>query len=254
MLSSPNPFKSRLHESGVLRGCWAGLCSTIATEVTANAGFDWVLIDMEHSPNELPGVIDQLRCFTGQKTEPIVRPPWNDAVIIKRLLDGGARSLLIPFVQSAEEARAAVAATRYPPDGIRGVTAVGRAAGYGRIKGYLGSAAEDICVIVQIETAPALERLEEIAAVPGVDGVFIGPSDLAASLGYLGNPQHEAVQAALRNAVERLTKAGKPAGSLGFVEEDARRYAQLGYRFLALSSDVALLRAGTDRLAALDFS
>ena len=179
----------------------------------------------------------------------IIRPAWNDAVLIKRCLDIGAQALLIPYVQSVEEAKAAVAATRYPPHGIRGVSVAARASRYGRVPGYLSKANSEICVLVQVETRASLDALEDIAAVDGVDGVFIGPSDLAASLGHLGNPQHADVQAAMKDAVERLTKVGMPAGILTGNEEEARRYIDWGYLFVAVGSDVGLLAKHADTLA-----
>jgi 4-hydroxy-2-oxoheptanedioate aldolase len=180
---------------------------------------------------------------------PIVRPAWNDVVMIKRMLDIGAPSLLIPYVQNAEEARRAVAATRYPPAGVRGVTASGRAARYGRVKDYLKMAHTELCLLLQVETGAALDQLEAIASVEGVDGIFIGPSDLAASLGHVGNPQHPEVQAALEDAVRRLTAIGKPAGILTANEDEARRYIGWGYLFVAVGSDLGLLARGADMLA-----
>ena len=180
---------------------------------------------------------------------PIVRPAWNDAVIIKRCLDIGAQTLLIPYVQNVEEAKAAVAATRYPPHGIRGVSVAARASRYGRVPGYLTKANDEICVLVQVETGQALAQIEAIAKVDGVDGVFIGPSDLAASLGHVGNPQHADVQAAMKNAVERLTAIGVPAGILTGNEDEARRYIDWGYLFVAVGSDVGLLAKNADALA-----
>ncbi len=172
---------------------------------------------------------------------PIIRPAWNDAVLAKRCLDIGAQTLLFPYVQNAEEAKRAVASTRYPPQGIRGVSVAARASRYGRTPGYLTKANDEICVLVQVETRTALDQLEAIAQVEGVDGVFIGPSDLAASLGHLGNPQHAEVQAAIEDAVTRLQKLGKPAGILTGNEEEARRYIEWGYLFVAVGADVGLL-------------
>jgi 4-hydroxy-2-oxoheptanedioate aldolase len=179
----------------------------------------------------------------------MVRPAWNDAVLVKRILDIGGMSLLFPYVQNPEEAKRAVAATRYPPEGVRGVTVVGRAARYGRVQGYLGKAAEEICVIVQVETGSALKQIEAIAKVDGIDGVFIGPSDLAASLGHLGNPQHAEVQTAMKDAVNRLKAIGKPAGILTGNEEEVRRYIDWGYQFVAVGADVAVLAKNADALA-----
>ena len=244
-----NRFKAALAGDDVLIGLWSTLCSNIVAEIVGDSGFDWILIDTEHSPNELPQVVSQLQALAPSPTAPIVRPAWNDAVLIKRLLDSGVNSLLIPFVQNAEEAQAAVAATRYPPAGIRGVTGSGRAARYGRVKAYLHSAADEIAVIVQIETGEALANLEAIAAVDGVDAVFIGPSDLSASLGHLGNPSHPEVQAALKQGVTQLVEMGKPAGILAFNRDDALRYIDWGVRFVAVGSDQSVLLKGTTSLA-----
>lgn len=245
-----NNFKAALTGDRPLFGLWSTLCSHIVAEAVADSGFDWILIDTEHSPNELPNVIMQMQAMATGTASPIVRPAWNDAVLIKRLLDSGVQSLLIPFVQNADEARAAVAATRYPPEGIRGVTGSGRAARYGRIKTYLHEAANELCVIVQIETQEALGHLAEIAAVPGVDAVFIGPSDLSASMGHLGNPKHEDVQAAIRDGLSQLKAMGKPAGILAFNPDDARRYIEWGATFVAVGSDLSVLVKGTTALAA----
>lgn len=244
-----NQFKAGLASGAVQIGLWSTLGSNVVAEVVADSGFDWILIDTEHSPNELPDVLMQMQAMATGTASPIVRPAWNDPVLIKRLLDIGAQSLLIPFVQNAEEAVAAVAATRYPPEGIRGVTGIGRGARYGRVKDYLHKASDEIAVIVQIETGQALQQIEAIAAVPGVDAVFIGPSDLSASLGHIGNPSHEVVQAALKRAVDTLNAMQKPAGILAFNPDDARRYMAWGYRFVAVGADLTILLKGADNLA-----
>lgn len=239
-----NQFKAGLAAGELQIGLWSTLGSNIVAEIIGESGVDWVLIDTEHSPNELPMVIAQMQAMSSGSASPIVRPAWNDPVLIKRLLDSGVNSLLIPFVQNGEEATAAVAATRYPPEGIRGVTGSGRAARYGRVKNYLHEAANEICVIVQIETGEALSNLKEIASVPGIDAVFVGPSDLSASLGHLGNPSHPDAQAALKSAVDQLNELGKPAGILAFNPDDAKRYIDWGYRFVAIGSDQSALIKG----------
>jgi len=180
---------------------------------------------------------------------PIVRPAWNDAVLAKRCLDIGAQTLLFPYVQNVEEAKRAVASMRYPPEGIRGVAVAARASRYGRTPGYLTKANGEMCVLVQVETRSALDQLEAIAQVDGVDGVFIGPSDLSASLGHLGNPQHAESQAAMKDAVRRLKAIGKPAGILSGNEEEIRRYIDWGYQFVAVGADVGLLARHADALA-----
>ncbi len=244
-----NAFKAGLRAKTLQIGLWQSLCSNIAAEICSDSGFDWLLLDTEHSPNEIPDLLSQLQAIEKGTATPIIRPAWNDAVLIKRCLDIGAQTLLVPYVQSVEEAKAAVAATRYPPQGIRGVSVAARASRYGRVPGYLTKANEEICVLVQVETRQSLDAIEAIAKVEGVDGVFIGPSDLAASLGHLGNPQHADVQAAMKDAVERLTKVGKPAGILTGNEDEARRYIDWGYLFVAVGSDVGLLAKSADTLA-----
>ena len=244
-----NAFKAGLAAGRLQIGLWSSLCSNIVAEIVGDSGFDWILLDTEHSPNELPDLVSQMQALARGTATPIVRPAWNDSVLIKRILDAGAQSLLIPFVQNTEEAKAAVAATRYPPQGIRGITTSGRAARYGRVPDYLKQAPHQICVLVQVETASALAEIEAIASVEGVDGVFIGPSDLSASLGHLGHAGHPEVQAAIKDAVTRLTKLGVPAGILTPNQEDARRYIEWGYRFVAVGSDLGLLAKNADALA-----
>jgi 4-hydroxy-2-oxoheptanedioate aldolase len=244
-----NAFKAALAAGQLQIGLWSSLGSAVAAEIVGDCGFDWILFDTEHSPNEVPVLLAQLQASQKGTATPVVRPAWNDMVLIKRCLDIGAQTLLLPYVQNAEEAKAAVRATRYPPDGVRGVATSSRASRYGRVPGYLQKANSEICVLVQAETRVALDQLEAIAAVPGVDGVFIGPADLAASLGHIGNPQHADVQAALKDAVTRLKKAGKPAGILTANEEEARRYIDWGYLFVAVGADVGLLSKNAEALA-----
>jgi len=194
-------------------------------------------------------VVDQLRTLEAfPATTPIVRPAWNDIVLIKRILDLGVQTLLVPYVQTAEEARRAVAATRYPPEGVRGIAATIRANRYGRIKDYHAQASREICVLVQLETRRALSELEAIAAVDGVDGLFIGPSDLAGDLGYLGNNRHPEAVAVFAEACARAKKVGKPIGILAPVEEDARRYLEMGFTYVAVGSDIGVLRNAAEAL------
>lgn len=247
----PNRFKTALAAGQHQIGLWSSLCSNIATEIIAGSGFDWIVLDTEHAPNEVPGLLTQLQAMAASETEPVVRVAWNDAVIIKRVLDIGARSLLIPFVQNAQEAHAAVAATRYPPRGIRGVSVGPRANRYGRVPGYHHVAHESVCVIVQIETGAACEQIEAIAAVEGVDGIFIGPSDLAADLGHLANPKHPDVQAAIASACARIRAAGKGAGMLTGDPEEALRYLTNGFTFVAMGSDAGVLANATAKLATM---
>jgi 4-hydroxy-2-oxoheptanedioate aldolase len=244
-----NPFKQAIAARKRQIGLWSSLAGTISTEIIAHSGFDWIVIDMEHAPNDLPQVVAQLQAMATGTATPVVRPPWNDFVTIKRVLDGGAQTLVIPYVQNRAEAEAAVAAIRYPPHGIRGVAAGARGSNFGRVPNYLVKAEADLCLIVQVETAEAMSVLEEIVGVEGVDGVFIGPADLAASMGHLGNPGAEPVQAAIREAAQRILKAGKSPGILSTVEADARRYLDWGYVFVAVGVDAALLAKNADALA-----
>lgn len=246
----PNRFKAALLKGQPQVGLWSSLCSNIVAEIIGGSGFDWIVIDTEHAPNEVPGLLSQLQAMVNGTAEPVVRCAWNDAVLMKRILDIGARSLLVPFVQNAEEAGRAVAATRYPPLGIRGVSVAPRANLYGRIPNYHGRAHEDICVLVQVETAAAVNEIESIAAVDGVDGIFIGPSDLAADLGHLGNPGHPEVQAAIARAGARIRAAGKAAGILTSDPAAAARYFESGFTFVAAGSDAGVLARGAAWLAA----
>ncbi len=245
-----NEFKHALAEGRLQIGLWSQLCTALSAEVLGGAGFDWILIDTEHAPNEVPSVLLQLQAMNGARTSAVVRVGWNDAVQIKRMLDIGAQSLLIPYVQTVEEAERAVAACRYPPAGIRGVATCHRANRYGRVADYHAQAAGETCVLVQIETRTGLDSIEGIAASDGVDGLFFGPSDLAASLGYLGQPNHPEVQAAISEGMRRCRDAGKPAGILTAVEADVRRFIEEGFRFVAVGSDIALLARQAEALAA----
>jgi 4-hydroxy-2-oxoheptanedioate aldolase len=244
-----NAFKHAIAQGRLQVGLWSSLASNIAADIVSDSGFDWILLDTEHSPNEIPDVLGQLQAAERGSASLIVRPAWNDAVLIKRVLDIGAQSVLVPYVQNVEEARRAVAAVRYPTAGIRGVAAAARASRYGRIPDYLKKADAEICLLVQVETRTALDQLEAIAGVEGVDGVFIGPSDLSASFGHIGNPQHPEMQKLLQDSVDRLKKVGKAAGILTTNEEEARRYIGWGYTFVAVGSDVGLLARGADALA-----
>jgi 4-hydroxy-2-oxoheptanedioate aldolase len=245
-----NTFKAALLEGKRQIGLWSALCSNIAAEIIAGAGFDWIVIDTEHAPNEVPGVLAQLQAMSLGTAEPVVRCAWNDAVLIKRILDIGGRTLLVPFVQNRDEAHRAVTATRYPPRGIRGFSAAPRASRFGRIPSYHQNAHEEACVLVQIETQAGLTELEAIAAVDGVDGIFIGPGDLSAALGHLGNPDHSEVQKVIADACFRCRAAGKPVGILTPDTEQAIRYLESGFTFVAVGSDVGLLARSAEKLAA----
>jgi len=243
-----NTFKRRLKAGETLIGLWAQSGHAVVTEVVADAGFDWLLVDGEHAPLEVPTIVDQLRVIEPTGTPAIVRPAWNDPVILKRVLDTGVQTLLVPYVQSAEEARRAVASSRYPPSGVRGVAATIRANRYGRMPDYHRRANDEMCVLVQLETGEAVARLEEIAGVDGVDGVFIGPSDLAASLGHLGHNAHPEVRALIADACRRARAAGVPIGILAPLEADARAFLHMGFQYVAVGSDIGVLRVAADAL------
>jgi 4-hydroxy-2-oxoheptanedioate aldolase len=245
-----NTFKSALAQRQSQIGLWLGLANGYAAEMLAGAGFDWLLIDAEHAPNTLDSVLAQLQALAPYPVHPVVRCGSNDAVEIKRLLDIGTRNLLVPMVQDAGQAAAAVAATRYPPQGIRGVgAALARASHWNRTPDYLGQANAQMCVLVQVETAAAMAEIEAICAVDGVDGVFIGPSDLAADMGHLGNPGHPDVQRAVEDGISRIIACGRAAGILIADEALARRYIELGTTFTAVGVDITVLARGTEALA-----
>ncbi|MEN2977056.1 HpcH/HpaI aldolase/citrate lyase family protein [Tistrella bauzanensis] len=244
MQAPRNTFKRRLAAGEVLNGFWLSLASPVASEALSLAGFDWLLFDGEHAPVDVAGIQPLLQAAATGTAAAVVRPAWNDKVLIKRLLDIGAQTLLVPFVQTADEAAAAVSASRYPPHGVRGVAGATRASRYGLTDDYFAVANQEICVLVQVETGEALARLEEIAAVEGVDGVFIGPSDLAASMGHLGRPGHPEVQQALEDAARRIAATGKAPGILATNAADARRYLGWGYRFVAAGVDLGVMVGG----------
>ncbi len=246
----PNSFKRALKAAKPQIGLWSSLSSNYTVEVIAGAGFDWILLDMEHSPNDLESLMAQLQAAAPYPTSPVVRVPWNDMVAIKRVLDVGAQSILVPYVSTPEEAKNAVAYTRYPPAGVRGVAGTTRATRFGRVQGYAKKAHEEICVLVQVETKQALDNIEGICAVEGVDGVFIGPADLHASLGYTGETANPAVMPLMEEAMRRIRKAGKAPGYLSGVESDAKKMLAAGGLFVAVGADVGLLARGAEALRA----
>lgn len=236
-----NPFKAALKAGRPQFGIWCSIPGSAHAEAMASCGFDWMLIDTEHSAMDHTTVLAMLQGAAAWPTHPVVRPGWNDATEIKRILDLGAQSLLVPYVQTAEEAARAVAAVRYAPQGMRGVAGTTRASRFGLIRDYVARANAEICLLVQAETAEALARIEEIAAVDGVDGVLIGPSDLAASMGLPGQPAHPEVKAATLDAIARLRKAGMPAGILTFDAGFLDEAVAAGTLFTAVEGDTSLL-------------
>jgi 4-hydroxy-2-oxoheptanedioate aldolase len=244
-----NSFKRAIKSGQSQIGLWSSLASHVTVEVLAGAGFDWLLLDTEHAANDVPMVLSQLQAAMGGTAHPIVRPPWNDAVMIKRFLDVGVQTFLVPYVQNAREAEQAVAATRYPPRGVRGFAVATRASRFGRIKNYHTDCEAEICVLVQVETRTAVSNLEAIAAVDGVDGIFIGPGDLSADLGHVGNPGHPEVQAVIADTIKRIIVSGRAAGILTGDETLARHYIELGCVFTAVGADIGILARGAEQLA-----
>jgi 4-hydroxy-2-oxoheptanedioate aldolase len=245
-----NPFKRALRAGKAQIGLWSSLSSNYSVEVLAGAGFDWLLLDTEHSPNDLESLLTQLQAAAPYPTHPVVRVPWNDMVVMKRVLDIGAQSLLVPYVSTAAEAAAAVSYIRYPPAGVRGVAGTTRASRFGRVKDYATRAHEEICLLVQLETQRALDELEAICAVEGVDGVFIGPADLHASLGHTGEIANPEVKPLIDDAIRRIRKCGKAPGILTPSETDARHWLECGALFVAVGADVGILARGAEALAA----
>jgi 4-hydroxy-2-oxoheptanedioate aldolase len=245
-----NAFKRALQAARPQIGLWSSLSSNYTVEVIAGAGFDWILLDTEHSPNDLENLLTQLQAAAPYPSHPVVRVPWNDMVTIKRVLDIGAQSLLIPYVSTKEEAASAVSFTRYPPAGVRGVAGTTRATRFGRVRDYAQRAHDELCLLVQVETQAALDNLEAICAVEGVDGVFIGPADLHASLGHPGEIANPKVKPLIDAALRRIRKAGKAPGILTPNEADARHWLECGALFVAVGADVGILARGAEALAA----
>ena len=245
----PNTFKAALAANQVQIGCWSALANPFTTEVLGLAGFDWILLDGEHAPNDVLSFVPQLMALKGSSSASVVRVPTNDPVVIKRLLDIGFYNFLIPFVETEAEAALAVAATRYPPEGIRGVSVSHRANMFGTVPDYFAQSNKNISIMVQIESQPGVDNLDAILTTDGVDAVFVGPSDLAASLGYLGNAAHPEVQRVIQHIFARAKAQGKPAGILAPVEVDARRYLEWGATVIAVGSDLGVFRAATQKLA-----
>ncbi|MCI4665981.1 MAG: aldolase/citrate lyase family protein [Neomegalonema sp.] len=239
-----NPFKAAIIEGRRQLGLWLTINDAAIAEMLAGCGYDWILIDLEHSSIEPASAPGLLQAMAPYPVHPIVRPASLDPTEIKRLLDRGVQSILVPFVQSVEDAQRAAAAVAYPPDGMRGLAGLTRATRYGAVEDYHRRAREEICLIIQIETRAALDQLEAIAAVPGVDAVFVGPADLAASMGHVGNPSHPDVTAACVDAMARLAAIGKPSGFLTLDEAVTKAIIDAGCVFPAVDVDLAILRKG----------
>lgn len=250
MPAPKNLFKAALRDGRPQIGLWLNTGEPLLAELAGTAGFDWLVIDAEHGPNDLRSIIGQLQALSASPAEAVVRPPMGEPWMIKRLLDAGARTLLVPMVDSAEQARALVQAVRYPPHGIRGVgAAVARASAFNTITDYADTAADEICLLVQVETKAAVADLENIAAVEGVDGIFIGPADLSADMGYIGRIEAPEVQEVIERAIGTITASGKAAGILTFNEALNLRYIDLGARFVAVGADIAEFAGVLQRLA-----
>ncbi|MEA1015744.1 4-hydroxy-2-oxoheptanedioate aldolase [Sphingosinicella sp. LY1275] len=246
-----NSFKIAIRQGQVQIGFWQALANPYTAEICAGAGFDWLLLDAEHGPNDLPLILSQLQAMNGSGAEPVVRLPVADTVLVKQYLDIGARTLLLPMIETAEQARSVVQAARYPPHGLRGVgSAISRGSRWNRIPNYLQKAEEDLCLLLQVESRKALDNLKEIASVEGVDGIFIGPSDLAADMGHLGNPGHAEVKSAISRGIRSLKRLGRPSGLLIADEALARAFIEEGASFVAVGTDVTVLARGAEALAA----
>lgn len=253
-----NTFKKALLNPTPQIGLWVGLANGYVAEIIAGTGFDWLLIDGEHAPNDVRSVLEQLQGLSSawsaqdeaERSQPVVRVPVGDTALIKQFLDIGAQTLLVPMVDTPEQAAQLVQATRYPPDGIRGMgSALARASRWQSYSQYIHEANDQICLLVQAETALAMKNLDEIAATPGIDGVFIGPADLSASMGHSGNPGHPEVQAAIEDGIARILKAGKAPGILSTTPDQANKWLDAGARFVAVGVDTMLLTAACSQLA-----
>jgi 4-hydroxy-2-oxoheptanedioate aldolase len=247
-----NRFKARLRNPNErMVGLWLQVPSSITAEALAYSGYDWLLIDAEHAPNDVPTILPQLQAIAAGNSAPIVRPAWNDFIMIKRLLDIGVQNFLVPFVQNGDEAAQAARAVRYPPEGIRGVASCHRGNRYGHVPDYLKRANDEVCMIVQVESGASVNRIREIAATPGIDAVFVGPSDLAADLGHIGNPAHPEVQSAIEEVLGHSRTANVPAGIFALSAEDARKRFDAGFRFASIGADLSSMIKACENLLAV---
>ncbi|MDX1743489.1 MAG: HpcH/HpaI aldolase/citrate lyase family protein [Ruegeria sp.] len=251
MPAAKNAFKQALTHGNRLIGCWSSFGEAVTAEIMGSAGFDWLVIDGEHAPNDIRSIRDQLMALAASPTHPVVRVPVGDTALIKMVLDLGAQTVLVPMVNSAEQARELVRACRYPPEGVRGVGAAAtRASGYGSVTDYVKSADDQICLLVQVENRAGMAALDEILLVDGVDGVFIGPADLSTDMGFQGKSDAPEVQAAIADAITRIRAAGKAPGILGTNDAARQAYMEMGAQFLAVGIDVLLLAQAARALAA----
>ncbi|MDQ0137682.1 4-hydroxy-2-oxoheptanedioate aldolase [Neorhizobium galegae] len=249
MPAPKNTFKQALRDGQSQIGLWQALANPYTAEICAGAGYDWLLLDAEHAPNDIPLLVSQLQALKGSGSHPVIRPPVGDPHIIKQLLDIGAQTLLVPMVESRAQAEAMVKAVRYPPHGVRGVgAALARASAFNRIPDYLQTADAEICLLLQIESRAGIAALDDIASTDGVGGVFIGPADLAADMGFLGRPGEPAVQVEVEKALARIVSHGKAAGILTADLGLAKRYVEIGATFVAIGNDVTLLANATTQL------
>lgn len=244
-----NNFKRAIKSGKHQKGLWTTLANSFSTEAVAGAGFDWLLLDMEHSPNDMQTILHQLQTIAAYPVSAVVRPAWNDPIEIKKLLDLGVQNFLIPYVQNPHEAERAVKSVRYPPRGIRGVSALTRATSFGRVIDYMKSCEEEICVLVQVETQDALDEISGIASIDGVDGIFIGPGDLSTSLGFPGQLKHPVVLEAIEKAMFEIKSKEVAPGILTGDKELAHHYIKLGSMFTAVGVDAGLLARAADALA-----
>ena len=253
-----NPFQQLLaaRATKVPIGTWVMSASPIVAEAIGHAGFDWAVLDMEHTPLDLMDLVHLLQAVGNTPMVPLVRVPWNDTVNVKRVLDAGAHSLLFPFIQNAEEAKNAVAATRYPPEGVRGMAGMSRASRFGTLPDFFKGANANVCAVLQLETPEAIARLEEIASVPGVGALFVGPGDLSGAMGHVGNLTHPDVLSLMADAARRAREIGMPIGTVGGTPEVVAKYRTIGYDFVAVASDLGLLmraaQAAAQALRAID--
>ena len=249
MPAPKNTFKQALRDGKAQIGLWQALANPYTVEIAGSAGYDWLLLDAEHAPNDIPLLVSQLQALKGSASHAIIRPPIGETWIVKQLLDIGAQTLLVPMIESREAAKAMVKAVRYPPQGVRGVgAALARASNFNRIPDYLQTANDEICLLLQVESRAGIAALDAIASVEGVDGVFIGPADLAADMGFLGKPGAPEVQEVVEAALKRIQALGKAAGILTGDLGLARRYIELGASFVAIGNDVTLFANALDRL------